>query len=129
MTIKWESWRGSLDGQVTFVDKTLLAFRGWKVTLHKFIGADDPGCFHTHPAWALRVVLWGGYVEEVPNGFFRRFWPGRVGLVPPWFAHRVSELMRGPSYSLWIRGPKVAAIQLHGDGWPAPSDNEREEKP
>lgn len=117
MKIKWDEWRGSLDGRPTFWKKNLFARRGWKIDLHKFVGADDPGCFHTHPAWAIRIVLWGGYQEEVPKGFYRNFWPGRIGIIPPWFSHRVSSLSKTVSYSLWLRGPKVSEIQLQGDGW------------
>ena len=127
MNINWDEWRGSLDGRPTFWEKHLISWRGWKVDLHKFVAADDPGCFHTHPAWALRIVLWGGYREEVPNGFMRTFWPGRIGLIAPWFCHRTAELLRGPSYSLWIRGPKVADIQLHGDGWKNQSSVQKNE--
>ena len=117
----WSEWVGSLDGRPTMYVTPLLARFGCRVDLHKFVGVDDPGCFHTHPAWAIRVILRGGYVEEVHNRFYDGWPPGRIGIIRPTFCHRVSHLRASgePCYSLWIRGPKVAKIQLRGDGWPA----------
>lgn len=116
--MKWDEWRGSLDGRPTFYSKTLLQFRGRKVCLHKFVGADDPGCFHTHPAHAIRIILWGGYVDELEDGQRKTWRPGRVGRVAPTLSHRAAALINGKcSYSLWLRGPIVATIELHGSGW------------
>jgi hypothetical protein len=135
--MKWDEWRGSLDGRPTFWLKRLLYIPVWKragkwlgcrVDLHKFVGADDFDCFHSHPAYAIRIILWGGYVEEVhdeatynPFGFcaLKTWRPGMVGLVPPKMAHRVHSLRnKRVSYSLWLRGPIVAPVKLIGDGWP-----------
>lgn len=44
--------------------RRLCSWRGWRLDLHKFVRADDASCFHTHPAKAFRLILWGGYVEE-----------------------------------------------------------------
>jgi hypothetical protein len=119
--IRWDEWRGSLDGRPTFWSKTLLRVGSWRLDLHKFIAGDDAGCFHTHPAHALRVILFGGYVEEVERvgaPHLRSWRPGMIGLIPPSLSHRVVSLRNGRvSYSLWIRGPKVARIELRGDGW------------
>ena len=117
MPVKWDGWRGSLDGRPTFWEKRLFSVRGWRLSLHKFVSSDDPGCFHSHPAWAVRIVVWGGYVEEIFEGYFRNFRVGRVGVVAPWLIHRTDRLLRGPSYSIWIRGPKIAPIRIYGQGW------------
>jgi hypothetical protein len=128
----WDEWRGSLDGRPTFWLKRLLYIPVWKragkwlgcrVDLHKFIGADDDGCFHSHPAWAVRIILWGGYSEEIfkggMGGFYRTWFPGDIGIIRPEFAHRVQGLVNGrSSYSLWLRGPICADVKLLGDGWP-----------
>lgn len=128
----WDEWRGSLDGRPTFWLKRLLYLPVWRkagkwhgcrVDLHKFIAADDDGCFHSHPAYAIRIVLWGGYVEEIYEdgkwGLYKTWFPGMVGLVKPPFAHRIQGLVNGrASYSLWLRGPIVAPVKLLGDGWP-----------
>lgn len=119
MKINWDEWRGNLDGRVTFWSKTLLRFLGRKWCIHKFIAADDPGCFHTHPATALRIVLWGGYVEQLDTGEMRVWAPGDIGIVRPPLCHRIESLLNGrTSYSLWLRGKNVAKIELRGDGWP-----------
>lgn len=114
----WSEWIGSLDGRPTMWVTTLFKRWGWTVALHRFVAADDPGCFHTHPAYALRVIIRGGYVEEMEDGRLVRWRPGRVGIVRPSTSHRVAGLPAGEAVTLWIRGPKVARIQLRGPGWP-----------
>lgn len=114
----WSEWVGSLDGRPTMYVTPLLAWRGWRVDLHKFVGTDDPDCFHTHPAWALRLVLRGGYIEEIEGGNYNGWFTGAFGLVPPSLSHRVAALHPAGAITLWIRGPKVARIQLRGPGWP-----------
>lgn len=121
----WDEWRGSLDGRPTFWLKRLLHFRGYRMDLHKFVGADDQGCFHSHPSYAVRIVLWGGYEEQVIEEGRGTYWadwrPGSIGIIAPAFAHRVSKLLNGRvSYSLWFRGPIIAQIKLLGWGWPVP---------
>ena len=99
--------------------KRLAAFKGRRIDLHKFIRADDVACYHTHPAYAVRLVLWGGYVEELEDGSRRTWRPGMVGLVRPELAHRIAELRNGrSSYSLWFRGPICAQVKRVGSGWP-----------
>ena len=129
----WDEWRGSFDGRPVMYIKRLLRIGGWRLDLHKFVRADDEGCFHTHPAYALRVVLWGGYEEEVEIGTsaltYHRFWgPLNFGIVQPTYCHRVSKVLNGvSSYSLWLRAPAWYDVQLRGNGWPkrASVDNTR----
>lgn len=110
------------DGTTTFFMRKLLGFRGWTIRLHKFTDADDPGCFHSHPAKAWRLILWGGYVEEIyPVGYeennispwfaFRTWKPGDFGYVAPDFVHRIDKLRGKVSISLWIRGPITHKVQ------------------
>lgn len=124
MMIRWDEWRGppNASGFCTIEDavmlvKHLASIRGWKVDLHCFIAGDALDCFHTHPAWAFRLILWGGYCEEMESEYFRKWWPGMFGFVAPWLSHRVAYPLRARSYSLWIRGPKKYPIQLRGTGW------------
>lgn len=123
----WERWIGNYDSEPVYYNTTLFTARGWTLRVHKFVAPDMRDCFHSHPAVAFRLILWGGYIEEwynPPPGFaenarFYRLWrPGHFGRVDPTFVHRVESLRKGPSYSLWLHGPKVADIQLYGDGWP-----------
>jgi len=118
MTPFWDDWRGSLDGKETMLIKRLFHFRGFRIDLHKMIRSDDFECFHTHPAKALRVVLWGGYVEQFENRLYHTMSAFTWGFINPADCHRICKLINGPSYSLWIRWPKTHKIWLVGDGWP-----------
>lgn len=132
--MKWDEWRGSLDGKPTFYIKKLFEVFNIRVSIHKFVGPDDWACFHTHPATAIRIVLWGGYDEEILTDYgtfqsrrTRRCSVGTVGIVKPKLCHRISKLLNGKSsYSLWIRFKKVATIELRGCGWEKQKTMERE---
>lgn len=116
--MEYDEWRGSMDGRPTLWVKHLLCGRGFHVDLHKMTAADDPECFHTHPAYAIRLVLWGGYAEQVEDGRWRMWFPARLGVVPPGLSHRVAGLRNGrASWSLWVRFRKVAKVELRGTGW------------
>lgn len=125
----WSGWVGNNAGAPVYFKKPIFSAFGWTLRLHKFVAADDPGCYHTHPCYAVRLVIWSGYIEATPMAltimgktatipFYRAWRAGRFGIVRPSFCHRVESLIDGPSYSLWLHGPKVAEIKLVGDGWP-----------
>lgn len=119
----WDEWRGDFNGNVTMRIKTLVSWRGRKLDLHQMVAGDAPGCFHTHPARAIRWVFWNGYVEEIesePGHMILRGMPApSISIVRPELSHRIAWL-RGPvSYSLWLRGRKTHKVQLRGPGWPA----------
>lgn len=110
-----------------------------RADLHEFVAADAPGCYHSHIANAVRIVLAGGYVEEVletgeccvggtpvsefccgfprrrQRRFKQRIEPGHIGLIRPGFIHRVDSLLAGPSLSLWLRGRVTHAVRLYGE--------------
>jgi len=116
--MKWDGWRGSMDGRPTLWEKRLVSFNGRALDLHKMVAKDDADCFHTHPAYAIRIIIWGGYVEEIEGGAHRMWRPGMIGIVPPSLSHRVAGLRNGrASYSIWIRLRKRAKVELRGDGW------------
>jgi hypothetical protein len=126
MAFKWDDWRGNAIGEtgcVAFEDATMLikrlfSFRGWNVDLHCFLPPGDAeGCFHTYPSKAFRLILWGGYAEELESGFTRLWWPGMAGFVSAECSHRISGPLFKRSYSLWIRSPKWRKVELRGDGW------------
>ena len=119
----WDEYFSAREGLYTLLVKRCLGLCGRRIDLHKMTAADDPECFHTHPANAIRIILWGGYVEEVPHGPGRRLrkWlPGMAGLIRPEFTHRVHRLCNGDSsYSLWLRGKVTHPVRLIGRGWGA----------
>ena len=115
MQIIWDEYRHNFDGVPVFFVKKLVQRFGCAVQIHKFVKPDAEGCFHPHPAWAIRIVLWGGYVEETRDGRWRTFFPGRIGIIRPEFMHRIGGLRNGrSSWSLWLRGPKVRKIVTEG---------------
>lgn len=132
--IRYDRWIGTEgeNPQVIIEIKHLVHLLGCRIDLHKISRADLPGQYHSHPAYAIRLILWSGYVEQVYQGAqddektsaeMSRLslitWAiGRFGLVSPHFIHRIASLLDGPSYSLWIRGPIIAPIVLLGWGWP-----------
>lgn len=117
--VRMDDWRGDLDGRPVFWSRTLWGRGGWRISLHRMVDADAEGCFHSHPAHALRLILAGGYVEQMADGRETTWRAGRIGHVSPELTHRIARLLNGRvSYSLWIRGPKRAPIRLVGEGWP-----------
>jgi hypothetical protein len=121
--MRWDEWRGNAAGKPTFWIKHLFNRPWLNIRLHKMVAADAPECFHTHPAHAIRIILWGGYVEQNMVGCFTRktrgWVPGMIGHVRPSHCHRIAWLLCDgvPSYSLWIRFRKCAEIELCGTGW------------
>lgn len=98
-------------GQPVFFMRKLFGFRGWSVRLHKFTQGDDEGCYHSHPAVAYRLILWGGYVEETPDGKWHNCNWLHVSKITPDFVHRIDHLHGKSSISLWIRGPITHQVQ------------------
>jgi hypothetical protein len=80
--------------------------------IHRIETPDDPGKFHTHPATAFRLILRGGYVEEMEDGTLREWRPGMFGIVRPETCHRIDRLLDGPSWSLWLRGERTHEIHI-----------------
>lgn len=112
---EWDRWVSSVKGgdvstAVLWIKHLLHWERlGWRVDLHKMTRPDEVNKFHTHPAFAWRIILAGGYVEEVVDPisgdlYMQKWLPGNVGLIEPQFCHRIAFLYDGPSYSLWLRG-------------------------
>lgn len=109
-------------GERKVLELWILFYCPWfQIHWHRINCADAPGCYHSHPATAWRVVLWGGYVEEVYDeatgqAHRKRIRPGHVSQIVPDFVHRIDAVKT--SYSLWFRGPIVKDTRLVGTGWP-----------
>lgn len=121
----WHEWQGSSEGEITMLIRHIFSFMGYKLDLHKFIAADQATCFHTHPANAIRLIIWGGYTEQIqhdsqyfPNAYFytKKQWiVGDIGLIKPGLCHRIDTIRRKVSYSLWFRFPKTHDIKIFGE--------------
>ncbi len=77
--------------------------------LHRFHRSDDDEALHNHPwAWAVSLVLAGGYDEERRVGdevVRRRFRPWALNFLTGQTYHRV-ELLESDAWSLFVVGPK-----------------------
>lgn len=92
----------------------------FSIHLHRISAADSADCYHSHPAEAFRVILWGGYAEEnltLPDWLrsVKRWWPGMCGRVHTLTIHRIHRVKR--SWSLWFRSNVLSSIYLFGNGW------------
>jgi len=116
--MRWDRviWNKGNEGDPVFAIKTLFRLPGgWRIRIHKFVQPDLEGCFHSHPAHAWRLILWGGYVEQTPDGKFHSWKPGSFGHIAPEFEHRIHRLINyKASYSLWIRGPMIRDVKTKG---------------
>lgn len=127
--LQWHSWAGTSDGAPTMWSIPLFVRFGFSIQLHKMVGVDAPDCFHSHPAIAIRILLWGGYYEEPRDEWLIRPHddspgvralilfkpPFGIGIVRPNFWHRIYKLYSGNSYSLWIRFRKVQEAEAEGE--------------
>jgi hypothetical protein len=81
-----------------------------QVLLHRFHRGDHDGELHSHPwAWAIAIVLAGGYVEDRRVGdrvITRRCGPGTINVIRADDYHRV-DLIGAESWSIFITGPKA----------------------
>lgn len=120
---RWTRWignhpHGDIEQAVMF-SRRMLSVRGRKLELHRFVRADVEGCYHGHDSTAVRIILAGGYMEEVcdpsiPGRHFLTWRPGDFGIVRPGFVHRIHSLYGDDSYSLWIRGPVTHELLCYG---------------
>lgn len=104
----------SPDGFNVLLIKHLFKRFGWEINLHKIVSPDAAYCFHTHPAKAFRIILKGGYYEQLSTGEMIKWSLGNMGFIYPEFEHRIHALKKGSSYTLWIRGPITAEIKTRG---------------
>lgn len=120
----WDGWRGSGEKAV-LIYKHVMKWGDWQIDLHKIVDADEYQCYHSHPAWAYRIILWGWYDEVVleedrPGTWtirgIKRWSMGMRGWVSPDYVHNIYKV-KAPTYTLWIRGPKTHEIKLIGKGW------------
>lgn len=82
------------------------------IMLHRHDGPDPGRDLHDHPWWFVSIILRGGYHEEHADvrvahlGGVPRSWKaGSVHKVRLCEAHRITGLVRNPTWTLVIHGP------------------------
>ena len=100
---------------------------GREVALHWIARPDNPRQWHDHPFNAVRVILWGGYTEGIPDETYteetlRKVRPLTISRVRMQDKHRIAET-KG-SLSLWFAGKVRRRIKFYGDGWHENADTE-----
>lgn len=120
MDMKWDAYVGTSTKRVMEIKWLVDLERPFRlvIDLHRIVNVDPKRCYHGHPYDAIRIPLWGGYIEELEDGTKRVIWPGRIGIVRTKYFHRIDSFLFGSfSLSLWIHGKSVCPVEIHGDGW------------
>jgi hypothetical protein len=95
----------------------------WFVLCLHQIHVGDPTDLHDHPAAYFSLILTGGYLEQTPEGVFRRR-PGHFRFRSSRSAHRLQlDPKVGSVHTLFIMGPR-----RRNWGFRAPSGWVRHEK-
>jgi hypothetical protein len=100
----------------------ILRWRGWQLSIHKWLRSDSDRALHDHKADNLSIILNSGYFETffhpysdptilgdtvMPFVYYEKFrWP-----LVPYFRkaetpHRVRLPAGGPVWSIWLRWPQ-----------------------
>ena len=124
--MKWDGWRGNSNGEINniTIDKATMLIKNvfkcsrFGVNVHLFVGSDGENCFHSHQSLNFRLILWGGYIEELENGRKKVWLPLMFGFVPHNYSHRVCKVIGKKCCTLWIKGRVVKhKVMLTGTGW------------
>jgi hypothetical protein len=84
----------------------LLRWRGYQLSLHKWIRSDDDRALHDHVGWNVSLILNAGYLEVLQSGpVWRKPW--RLYFRHAETPHRIVLVQPRPVYTLWLRGPPV----------------------
>ena len=101
----------------------IFRWRGWQLSLHKWLRSDDDRALHDHSGHNLSLVLTGGYWEVTRAGDDRPVERFRWPLVPYFrraeLPHRIILASDGrPAWSLWLRWPPTREWGFHcPKGW------------
>lgn len=99
-----QSLRGKNNPQ--FIRYVLFRTPWGGVQIHKWLRPDEDRHTHNHPRAFWTFVLRGGYEEIVAPYLGLRWEVGSQHRVPLWRKHRVTKLLRVPTWTLVIVGPK-----------------------
>jgi hypothetical protein len=87
----------------------IFVWRGWQLSLHKWLRSDDDRAPHDHKADNVSILLIGCFREMVRgiDGVDRWYlrWPLRPYFRKGETLHRVALLSERPVWSLWLRWP------------------------
>lgn len=88
------------------------------VYLHAIHQDDGIRPLHDHPWDFIRIILWGSYVEQRPNGRYVRMRQGRWSAMPALGLHAIRRLMRTPTWTLCLVGRRQRDWGYQtADGW------------
>ena len=101
----------------------LFRWRGWQLSLHKWLRSDDDRALHDHSGHNLSIILNHGYYEVLSHAWEQRYDCRWRWLLVPYFRragvpHRI--LLGGyvPVWTLWLRWPPVREWGFHcPKGW------------
>lgn len=83
----------------------IFRFRGWQLSLHKWLRSDEDRALHDHSGDNVSLILTRGYFEVLQDGWYywrAPFWPYFRKAETP---HRVALADSRPVWSLWLRWP------------------------
>jgi hypothetical protein len=120
----WQEISDISQEQTYLVRLSISLIWDYSLKVHHILRPDSDRCEHDHP-WAMwRVILWGGYVEQIhgelyPRKPWRPWAPWRVYYSGPEFRHRITEFLNGKdSWSLVLCGPAQREWGFFTrDGW------------
>lgn len=108
---------GNGAGQVFFWRYHLLKTRWLGIYLHEFVRSDHDRCLHDHPWGFVAVIIRGGYMEQMADGYYWRR-PGSILWRPAKTAHRIEIPYGSRPWSLVFVGRKVRDCGFYTkDGW------------
>lgn len=106
--IKWP--KITLDERVglpecPYLRRWIVDLGAFSIRLHRWQSSDDERAFHDHPWWFVTLVIWGGYVDESPDGR-DRLRAGSVRFRPAIHRHTV-RVTRPGTWTVMITGRSI----------------------
>jgi hypothetical protein len=111
MILRWRDINDTA-GENLYLRRWILSLPfGWSIKVHKIVQPDHDRCQHDHPWAFVRIILWGGYIEERGNKIvtlkpWRPWAPWRI--YPVWgrFKHRIDHLLKDESWTIMLCSPR-----------------------
>lgn len=85
--------------------------------LHHILRSDDDRDFHDHPMDFVSLILWGSYIEHLPDGRSETYRPGFLNIKQAEDLHRL-ELKSRSVWTFVVAGPiRRRWGFMTSDGW------------